>query len=67
MDKLVSRFHVSSPFKGLFTPLPLVVACPYSLFHGRLECERASSLDPVLAVCKSSSFLRVAVVNWYCI
>ncbi len=65
MNKLALRFYVAPPFIDLFTPLPVVAACLYSPpppWSTGVR-ERASSIDPVLAVRKYSSFLRVVVVD----
>ncbi len=63
MDKLASGFHASSPFIDLFTPWPLVAACPYSPLLPWSTGVRWGVVGPVLAVRKSSSFLQVAVVD----
>ena len=64
MDKLASGIQAASPFIDLFTPLLLVAACLYSPPPRPWSTgARKGVADPVLAVRKSSSFLRVAVVD----
>ncbi len=64
MNKLASGIQATSAFIDLFTPLLLVAACPYSPPPRPWSTgARKGVADPVLAVRKSSSFLRVAVVD----
>ena len=63
MNKLASGIQATSAFIDLFTPLLLVAACPYSPPRPWSTGARKGVADPVLAVRKSSSFLRVAVVD----